>query len=371
MSLFRREGIYWVSFTDPGGRRIRRSTGTADKRQAQEFHDRLKAEVWRVQKLGEKPKRKWEEAVVRWLKEKAHKASIGEDRMHLRWLDPYLRGKELSSINKDVVDWLTDKRLTQNVSNGTVNRMLQVLRALLRKTEREWGWIERAPYVRLLPEPKRRVRWLTREEADRLLAELPEHLAAMARFSLATGLRQRNVADLEWSQVDLGRRSAWIHPDQAKARRAIAVPLNAEAMAVLRRQEGKHSQCIFVYRGRPIRQVNTKAWKAALKRAGIENFRWHDLRHTWASWHVQAGTPLNVLQELGGWETAEMVRKYAHLGCDHLAEHAERIARPHAVSAAQPVEAKVVALRRKGEPAGNAEDTNLAQPTGFFVTPKR
>jgi integrase len=193
----------------------------------------------------------------------------------------------------------------------------------------------------------------------------------MARFSLATGLRQRNVADLEWSQVDLGRRMAWIHPDQAKARRAIAVPLNAEAMAVLRRQEGKHPRNVFVFRGRPIRQVNTKAWKAALDRAGIEDFRWHDLRHTWASWHVQAGTPLNVLQELGGWETTEMVRKYAHLGGDHLAEHAERIARPRAVNAAQPVEAKVVALRRKGELVGNAEDTNSAQPTDFCVTPER
>jgi len=71
--------------------------------------------------------------------------------------------------------------------------------------------------------------------------------------------------------------------------------------------------------------VNTKAWRAAVKKAGLEPFRWHDLRHTWASWHAQAGTPLNVLQELGGWECAEMVRRYAHLGVVHLREHAERI----------------------------------------------
>jgi len=60
-------------------------------------------------------------------------------------------------------------------------------------------------------------------------------------------------------------------------------------------------------------------------RAGIDDFRWHDLRHTWASWHVQAGTPLHVLQELGGWETPAMVRRYAHLAPEHLAEHAVRI----------------------------------------------
>ncbi|HET7730767.1 MAG TPA: tyrosine-type recombinase/integrase, partial [Usitatibacter sp.] len=73
-------------------------------------------------------------------------------------------------------------------------------------------------------------------------------------------------------------------------------------------------------------QVNTKAWRQALGRARIEDFRWHDLRHTWASWHVQNGTPLNVLQELGGWESPEMVRRYAHFSADHLAPYAERLA---------------------------------------------
>ena len=328
MSLYRRQTVWWVRFTTPAGQRVRRSTGTANRQQAQEFHDRLKAGLWKVQKLGEKPKRTWEEAVVRWMKEKAHKASIHADKMHFRWLDQHLRGKALSSVNRDMIDRLIEARQAEGITNATVNRMLQVLRAVLRMAEREREWIDKAPMIRLLPEPRRRVRWLTRDEADRLLAELPEHLSAMARFSLATGLRQRNVADLEWSQVDLGKRLAWIHPDQAKARKAIAVPLNAEAMLVLRRLHGKHPEFVFVYRRNPVQQVNTKAWKAALKRAGIEDFRWHDLRHTWASWHVQAGTPQHILQELGGWETALMVRRYAHLSAEHLATYAEKIGRP-------------------------------------------
>ena len=83
--------------------------------------------------------------------------------------------------------------------------------------------------------------------------------------------------------------------------------------AVVQEQIGKHLAVVFTFEGRPILQPNTKAWRKALERAGIENFRWHDLRHTWASWHVQAGTPLHVLQELGGWETPAMVRRYTHL----------------------------------------------------------
>jgi len=331
MSLYKRNNHWWVRFTTPGGTRIRRSTGTADRRQAQEFHDRFKTDIWNVQKLGERPKRIWEEAVIRWLKEKAHKATLAADKMHLRWLDTHLRGMELSLISRDLIDRLIKAKQAEGVSPATVNRMLQVLRALLRMAEREWEWIDKAPIIRLLPELKRRVRWLTREEADRLVSELPAHLAQMTRFSLATGLRQRNVMDLGWSQVDLGKRLAWIHPDQAKARKAIAVPLNSEAMLVLRRLHGNHPNHVFVYRGKPVKQVNTKAWKAALRRAGIEDFRWHDLRHTWASWHVQAGTPQHILQELGGWESALMVRRYAHLSAEHLAAYAEKIGRPRMI----------------------------------------
>jgi integrase len=83
--------------------------------------------------------------------------------------------------------------------------------------------------------------------------------------------------------------------------------------------------------------VNTKAWQKALKRAGIENFRWHDVRHTWASWLVQHGTPLNVVQEMGAWESEGMVRRYAHLAPAHLAPHAEIVANLlSGTSAAQP-----------------------------------
>jgi integrase len=82
---------------------------------------------------------------------------------------------------------------------------------------------------------------------------------------------------------------------------------------------------VFTYEGNPVKQVSTRAWYKALKRAGIEAFRFHDQRHTWAWWHVQNGTPLHALQELGGWETPSMVRRYAHLASDHLASYAGKV----------------------------------------------
>lgn len=103
-----------------------------------------------------------------------------------------------------------------------------------------------------------------------------------------------------------------------------AIPLSNTAVLVLRKLSGKHQTHVFSYRDKPVMQPNNGAWIKALKRAGIVDFRWHDLRHTWASWHVQAGTPLHVLQELGGWESAEMVRRYAHLSSEHLAVYVEK-----------------------------------------------
>jgi len=95
-----------------------------------------------------------------------------------------------------------------------------------------------------------------------------------------------------------------------------------EAAISVTRQVGKHPVRVFTYRGRPINQVNTKAWQAALKRAGIKHFRWHDLRHTWASWLTQSGLPLNVIQEMGAWQSTEMVRRYAHLAPEQFGQHA-------------------------------------------------
>ena len=208
MSLRKRGGAWWIDVRTPTGERVRRTTGTANKALAQEAHDRFKSELWRIGHLGDKPRRTWNDAVVRWLKEQSHKATAGEDVTKLRWLDRHLGGKDLTIINRAMLEKIIDAKLALGHRNATVNRTLELVRAILRKCVNDWEWLDRAPKVRMLKEPTRRIRFLTRAEAQRLLAELPEHLADMAAFSLATGLRAANVTGLTWSQVDLTRKLA-------------------------------------------------------------------------------------------------------------------------------------------------------------------
>jgi integrase len=325
MSLYKRNDSprWWVKISH-GGRTIQRSTGTDDKSQAQEYHDKLKASLWEQQRLGVKPRRAWKEAVVRWLVETSDKATHQEDVNMLRWLDPLLGPLMLDEITLVVIDGVKAEKL-KTAGKSTVNRYLGLIRAILRRARDDWEWTGKTPKVKMFKEPPGRERSITVEQAETLLGELPAHQRDVVLFALTTGLRQSNVVGLEWSHVDLDTGHAWVSAGQSKNRKPIAVPLNATTVEVLRRQHGKHRVRVFTYAGKPLGSANTAAWRKALKRAGIENFRWHDLRHTWASWHRQAGTPTHELQRLGGWRSSVMVERYAHLAPDHLAKAANRL----------------------------------------------
>ncbi len=369
MSLYKRKDskIWWINISSPNGKRIRESTGTTNKKEAQEYHDRKKSDVWRQSKLNEKPRRLWQEAVIRFLNEKRNIPSYEFLVTNIKHLDVFLQSKYLDEIDEEVVSKIIETRMNEPyqrrsggksyyITERTMNASLATLKSLLNCANNNWRWIDHIPKIQLLEIPKskkHRVIWLTKEEAQVLIDECPEHLKALVIFSLATGLRESNVTLLEWSQIDLEQKIAWIHPDQSKNAKPIPVPLNDDALGVLIDQKGKHVTRVFTYKGKPITKANTAAWRKALDRAGIApffppdcanqnymakgypskeldeykytKFRWHDLRHTWASWHVQAGTPLPVLQKLGGWSCYEMVLRYAHLAPDHTATYANKI----------------------------------------------
>ena len=328
MALWKRAGIYYVKLTAPDGTLVRRSLGTTDRKKAQEAHDRLKVQLWELAHLKKKPKRTWDEAALRWLKEKAHKKSYRDDVSRIRWFTGHLRGRTLDQVSRDLIDRLVSRQLSRR-SDRTKDLYVALIRAIFRKAMREWEWIDAMPAFRTYAKAVRpRVRFLTTEQAEAVLERLPAHQREVVLFALATGLRQRNILDLTWDRVDLARRIATIEEADTKNGEALGVPLNDVAVAVLERQKGRHRTHVFTYRGRPLRTANTWAWRSALKACGIKDFRWHDLRHTWATWLRQNDVPTWVLQELGGWKSESMVRRYAHMSVKHLQPYADQLIFP-------------------------------------------
>ncbi len=321
MALFKRGSAWWIDVTSPDGRRIRESTKIADKKLAQQYHDKVKLDLWNEHRLGIKPDRLFSEAADLFLKEKSLRRSVECYESQLAWWKKQFAGKTVRQITQELIIETIDRKRDSGASSATCNRYLAVLRGTLRLICHKYRWIDAPPKFFMYEEPKGRVRWLKPDEITRLLTALPEHTRDMVRFSLATGLRQSNVRLLRWDQVDLARRTLTISGEEMKNGRDFTIPLSDEAVCVLRDNVGRHDAYVFAYCGRPVTQISNANWKAALARAGIEDFRWHDLRHTWATMMAQSGVPTDALQILGAWESPEMVKRYAHHSVESLRRH--------------------------------------------------
>ena len=332
MSLFQKpDNPTWYLYIVHNGERIRSSTGTTDKKEAQRIHDEFKAKLW---KETARPSGKtWNDACVAWIKAAPRSQS---DRYSIQALG--FADRPLSKITAEALEAAIGDK-----ASPTFNRIATIINAILCMADGK-GWAEKLPRIAKRSVKTTDFRFLSKEEWDALLIQLPEHLKAPARLSISTGLRQANTIGLQWNKVDLRRRVAWVKAEDAKGDKPIGIPLSDDAVAVLREQVGKSDVWVFPYKGKgraagkPIKDIKN-AFQNACHRAGVgvvktwkgadgkmhrkyDGFRWHDFRHTFASWHIMSGTPIEVLQKLGGWSDLRMVMKYAHLAPEHVAQFA-------------------------------------------------
>lgn len=309
-----RGDTYWIN-VQIDGKRLRKSLGTTDAKLAQEAFTRELAEFYRTRQFKEKPRKTLNEAFDQWLQERGSKRSIADDERKIAFFRAKLGAKVLSELTSADIE----KVLPREVTPSTRNRYRALVRAVLRRAMRKWEWLDAVPALEEEDEPEGYTEHLTKDQAERLIAELPERYRKPVRFALLTGLRRANVFGLTWDKVNLATGTVIVEASTAKGKRRFTIPLNAHAKALLESVEGREGRVWG-----DVTHVWQNVWEAACKRAGVK-IKFHGLRHTWATWHAEAGTPLDVLQKLGAWATFSMVQRYAHRPADYLAAAAERV----------------------------------------------
>ncbi len=323
--------VWWVSFTEPSGKRIRRSTGTTDRKEAEALEAKWKLESYKSKQWDEEPPRSFEELMVDYLKAtKGLKRSAATDRYRVRALRRHFRGRIMQQLTPADIRQYVSARRSEGVTNSTINRDLALLSSAIGYANSEWDWRLPNPVRgRKLPEPEGRVRWITMEEAQRLIeaarkARRTTFLADFITVALYTGCRKEELLGLEWRRVDLKQSLLHLEARHTKAGKRRSVPLCREARAALvsrarfRAEHCPDSPWVFAQvdggRGRDIRD----AFSAASREAEIQDLTIHDLRHTCAAWLVSAGAPLAEIRDLLGHSTILMTERYAHLAPDNL-----------------------------------------------------
>lgn len=203
--------------------------------------------------------------------------------------------------------------------DSSVNREMACMHHLFKKAV-EWGMMERSPFdgktSLKLKENNKRMRFLNEAEIRSLLDACSPHLKPMVACAVLTGMRRGEVISLKWDQI----RDGFIYLEKTKTNEARQIPISDELEAVfreIRRREHLKSEYVFTYQGGPIRDNFYATFKTALKRAGIQGFHFHDLRHTFASQVILNGGSLKDVQELLGHKSMTMTLRYAHLTQEH------------------------------------------------------
>ncbi|WP_254615795.1 tyrosine-type recombinase/integrase [Cupriavidus basilensis] len=260
------------------------------------------------------------------------------DAYSLQRLQPYFGGRSVTELRRADVRSYIARRQADGVKQSTIGRELRFFSAALNFVRLEHDRPDIGnPVQRLgLEASEGRVRWITQEEAGRLVlaadlhARWP-HLPCFIRLALNTGARKSELLKLTWSRVDRHRRLFLLESGDTKSGKRRSVPLNdaaLDALAVLSGWGHKHAPgnpWVFGRDGgRRIVTFQT-GFAAACERAGIDDYRIHDMRHTCASWLVMAGVPLMVVKDLLGHSSVTVTERYAHLAPDQIQSAVQRL----------------------------------------------
>jgi integrase/recombinase XerD len=322
--LYRRNNskVWWVRFQH-NGKRYQKSSKTTNQAEATKFLLQYQDEVQRFSRSGSR-RYNFEEMANRFAVDHLPllkpKTALGY-RTHIRSFANHFSGLYLDQISKaKIADYISLKR-KEGLSTASIRRHLATLSSMFSRAI-GWDWTDKNPArdfdKKSVPEAKARTRYLTKEEFNRLLDHSANHLKPILLIAVHTGMRSEELLSLQWNQINLERREITLHKTKSGLPRVIPLsPIAVSTFVAIPR----HITSAYVFcdrvTGERYRSLKT-AFRSACRRANITNFRFHDLRHTFASWQVQNGMDLYRLSRILGHSTIQMTSKYAHLATADL-----------------------------------------------------
>jgi len=326
-----RKKIYIIDYYLPDGTRKRERIGP-NKRDAEDVLAKRRTEIregkyWEIKRES---KILFKDLSEKFLKEysrppKKAISSVGRDKLSVKHLNKFFGNKLVHQITREAIEDYQNKRLDDGVVSGTVNREVACLKTIFNKAV-DWKVVKFSPArkIKMLKESPPIVRYLSREEIGKLLKACKisesskykktaaKHLYPIVFTALNTGMRLGEILNLKWRDIDF--MNGFIHIEKAKGEKRRDMPLTTELTQVLKCGiKVENSEYVFCHEnGAPFSNIN-RSWKTAKRRAGIKHFRFHDLRHTFASYLVMGGVDLYTVSELLGHSSVEVTKRYAHL----------------------------------------------------------
>ncbi|MEE9451212.1 MAG: tyrosine-type recombinase/integrase [Gammaproteobacteria bacterium] len=327
--LYKRRG-FWQIDKKVFGERLCESTGTSDLEEAEKYLARRIETLRQTLVYGVRPKRTFREAATKFLLENQHMRSIQSYASKLKVVVAYIGDITLDVIHMGTLQAFIEARREAGIKTRTINHGLKVVRRLLNLAANEWidehglTWLFKAPKIKLLPEHDLRKPYpLNWEEQERLFQELPPHLERMALFAVNTGCRVQEICNLQWQwEQSLSNddnddsvfkdASVFIVPEQlVKNSKDRLIVLNQTAKSVVDSMRDKHATHVFSYQGHPLKQMCQDGWDDARKRAGLDDVRVHDLKHTFGRRLRAAGVSFEDRQDLLGHKSNRITTHYS------------------------------------------------------------
>ena len=332
----RKRGRNWYFEFMYKGRRYYEKIGAVSKTVAKEIANEIRSRIIRGEYIPQK-RVKFSEAVeayLNWYKAKslAREGSKREHERRVRLLEEFFGKYDLGSISKALIESYKKKRLEEGITRSTLNKELAILKSIFRRAKELGLWEGELPKIEMLKgEEEEIVRFLSEEEAKKLIDACPDWFRPVVIFALNTGLRAGEIFSLKWEDIDFENRVIVVRSGYSKTKKKRLVPMNSTVFNLLKELEKDKKDHGYVFTNRfglPYKyedKTYRRVFKTACAKAGIKNFRFHDLRHTFASWVAMKSKDIYAVKHLLGHSSLSSAKRYAHLTDTYLRKVVESI----------------------------------------------